>query len=120
MGTSTRRPSKEEEMNMHGPYGIAYYRRNTTNMPDEEIEQAVRTQLHPLIKSLPGFRSVMYYNIDELEYYFVISFVDEASTDSALQQLQALAESTGAKVSKAEVVTGELVDQMIAGENAAR
>jgi hypothetical protein len=98
---------------MHGPYGIAVYLRNTDNKPDEVHEQAVK-EFHPFLKTLPGFVSVIYYNVDELDYHIVISFSDEASTDSAIEILRNILKE--GKVSKAEVATGEFVDQVLEGK----
>lgn len=106
---------------MHGPYGVAFYAKNTSGRPDADIEKDVLQNIHPLLKSLAGFQSVVYYNVDEMDYYFVISFADEASTDQALEKLKGLAASEpGARVEKAEVVTGELVDRLLAGEQIGR
>jgi hypothetical protein len=102
---------------VHGPYGVAIYDRNSSNRPDEEYHQGVN-QLHPFIKSLPGFLSVTYYNVDELDYHFVIAFSDEPSTDNAVEKLRNIMSSVApdAKISKAEVVPGELVDKILASE----
>jgi hypothetical protein len=101
---------------MHGPFGIEVYIKNTVNKSDEEYEQGVK-EIHPFLKSLPGFVSVTYYNVDELDYRIVISISDEASTDQAVEILRNSLKDINPdyRVSKAEVVLGEFVDQVLAG-----
>lgn len=101
---------------MHGPFGIEVYSKNTTNKSDEEYEQVVR-DLHPFLKSLPGFESVIYYNVDLMDYRIVLSMSDESATDQAVEILRDMLKDIDpeAKVSKAEVVSSELVDQILAG-----
>jgi hypothetical protein len=102
---------------MHGPFGIEVYIKNSVNKSDEVYEQGVK-EIHPFLKSLPGFVSVTYYNLDELDYRIVISFSDESTTDQAVEILQNTLKDINpdAKVSKAEVVLGEFVDQVLAGK----
>jgi hypothetical protein len=100
---------------MHGPYGIVLQFRNIDKQPDVEIERET-IETHQFIKSLPGFRSVMYFNIDEEFYTAAISFDTEEAVDNALAQVGPIvaAKRPHATVSKAELVPGELVDYEMA------
>jgi len=100
---------------MHGPYGIVVSFRKPASMTDLDIEKAA-DRAHRILKALPGFRSVVYFNVNEEDYGVAISFYSQKATDDAIgsirQQVQAL--YPDANVSKGEVVPGEFVDELIA------
>ncbi len=100
---------------MHGPYGIVVHFRKPSNISDEVAEKGT-LEAHLLYKSLPGFRSVVYFNINEEEYTAAISFYTEKAASNALEPVRkgVLARIPNAVVSKGEVAPGEFVDEFIA------
>jgi hypothetical protein len=95
---------------MHGPYGIVLQYDNTSNTSDQEIEKRA-IAFHQLIKSLPGFRSAMYYNINEQHYCAAFSFETEPATDSALEIVRPVlaAKIPNMTLVKTEVVPGDII-----------
>jgi hypothetical protein len=102
---------------MHGPYGIVINFRKPSSLTDQDVEKAA-DRAHRILKTLPGFRSVVYFNVNEEDYGVAISFYTQKATDDALESIrqQVQAAYPNAVVSKGEVVPGEFVDEFIAKE----
>ncbi len=100
---------------MHGPYGIVIRFRKPEGLTDADVEGPT-VEAHRFYKTLPGFRSAMYFNIDEEEYTAAVSFFTEETADSALEVIRGrvLAVLPHASVVKSEVVPGESIDEFIA------
>jgi len=100
---------------MHGPFGIVIHFRRPSNISESDVEKTT-AEAHRLYKTLPGFRSVVYFNISEEEYTAAISFYTEKAASNALEPIRkgVLKRIPDAVVSKTEVVPGDFVDEFIA------
>lgn len=100
---------------MNGPYGIVIRFTRPTNIGDSEVEKTAQ-EVHKIYRSLPGFRSVMYYNIDEKEYAVVLAFFTRKSAEDALDPISKSVKGRvpDVSVSMAAVSTGDFVDEVIA------
>ena len=100
---------------MHGPYGVVIRYRRPSNISDSDIERAVG-ESHKIYKSFPGFRSILYYNVDEEDYTVAIAFYTEKAADDALEPIRKRVQARipEAVVSKGEVAPGDFVDEFLA------
>ena len=100
---------------MHGPYGVVIRYRKPSNISDSDIEKSVG-ESHKMIKSIPGFRSVLYFNVNEEDYAVAVAFYTEKAADDAIEPIRERVQARipEAVVSKAEVAPGDFVDEFIA------
>lgn len=100
---------------MNGPYGVVVRFRRPSNIQDEGVEKAT-AEAHKMFETLPGFRSVVYYNINEEEYAAALAFYTRKSAESALDPIRKHVQATipEAFVSFAAVTPGDFADEFIA------
>ena len=65
---------------------VIRYRR-PSNLSDSDIEKAVG-ESHKMYKSIPGFRSIQYFNINEEDYVVAIAFYTEKAADNATELIR--------------------------------
>jgi hypothetical protein len=101
--------------NMHGPFGIVIHFKRPAIISEQDVEKFTG-EAHSAFKTLPGFRSVVYFNINEEEYTAAVSFYTEKAASNALEPIRnrLLPMIPAAIVSRTEVVPGEFVDEFIA------